>query len=76
MQIDGRRSFQVILFVIAALLTATSAAALPSQEVSTMVRHASEPTTGTMVVAALLVVATARMTTSTFLFHVPHPLTS
>jgi hypothetical protein len=60
MQIDGRRSFQVVLFVIAALLTATSAAALPSQEVSTMVRHASEPTTGTMVVAALLVVATVR----------------
>ena len=57
MKIDGRLSFQVFLCVIAALLTASSAAALPSQEVDTIVRHATEPTTGTMVVAALLVLA-------------------
>jgi hypothetical protein len=60
MKIDGRLSFQVLLCVIAALLTASSAAALPSEEINTIVRHATEPTTGTMVVAALLVVATVR----------------
>ena len=60
MKIDGRLSFQVLLCVIAALLTASSAAALPSQEINTIVRYATEPTTGTMVVAALLVVATVR----------------
>jgi hypothetical protein len=48
------------LFVLAALATASSAAALPSQEVSTVVRHATEPSTATMVVAAFLVVATVR----------------
>ena len=60
MKIDGRKWFQVLVFVIAALATASSAAALPSQEVSTVVRHATEPSTATMVVAAFLVVATVR----------------
>ncbi len=46
----------------ASLLIASVAGALPSQEVEPLVRYATEPSTGSMMIAALIVLATVGRT--------------
>lgn len=60
MRFDRRVSLQGFFGAIATLVLAGPALALPSQGVELVVRHATEPSTGSMVVAALVVIATVR----------------
>ena len=60
MQTAKRNSGIGFFAALATFIVASCAHALPSQEVEVAVRYATEPTTGNMVAAAIVVLASIR----------------